>query len=358
VHLRVVAAFAIVIAAVGPVASASVAADLRIESRRGVQEMVAIVKDLDRAARPWLAVGGFVTYAESASDPGLAAVWDLPPGARVSQRVIGPPQAEKGFLRLVQISGVPQVQIRSSARPFDTGGIFNVNAFVKDMPAVFESLRDHGYIGFADPSRYVLSGKPYAGAMMTGPDGITVNLISRLDPEGARYGDQPPFGAMGHVRNATQMVKDYDGAVAFFRDALGWHVRWEATPAWEKDGANNMGLPPGLVKAGMVTEKAASLTMAPDADGGTVEIFAFTGRGFALDGRDFAAGADPPNLGLVAYRIHVPDLDAYLARIARNNVRPVKPVQELTVPMYGRVKLATVKAPSGARLEFFQQLKP
>jgi hypothetical protein len=36
----------------------------------------------------------------------------------------------------------------------------------------------------------------------------------------------------------------------------------------------------------------------------------------------------------------------------------VKPVQELTVPMYGRVKLATVKAPSGARLEFFQQLKP
>jgi len=177
---------------------------------------------------------------------------------------------------------------------------------------------------------------------------VVINLLQRVDDP---YADVPPFTRMSHVVNATQMVDDYEESLEFFRDKLGWYVRWEAAPSWPEDGANNMGLPNSLLLDGTVKERAASFIFAPDADGGSIEIFKFDG----VSGADFSDRARPPNLGVLMYRVHVPDLDAYAAQIAAQGVLPIRPAVELQVAPYGLVKSLIIQAPSGAWIELFEQ---
>jgi catechol 2,3-dioxygenase-like lactoylglutathione lyase family enzyme len=324
-------------------------ARIDLSKRQGVQEIVVSVKNLERASEVYRDVARFEIKHEGPADPGMAVAWGLAPTTPMQDRLLGVPGVDKGLLRLVKIEGLPQVQIRSSARPFDTGGIFNFNSLVKDMDGVFEALRDHGFQGFADPNRYSLFGKTYAGALLRGHDGVVINLLQRVDQP---YDDMPAFETMSHIINATQMVADYRESFDFFTKKLGWAVRWEASPTWPPDGSNNMGIPNNILLSGAVTEKAASFSLTKDADGGTVEIFNFEG----LKGRDFSERAQPPNFGILAYRIHVRDLDAYAAAITARGVVLHRPIARAVLAPYGAVKLMVVRAPSGAWLEFFQQL--
>jgi catechol 2,3-dioxygenase-like lactoylglutathione lyase family enzyme len=324
-------------------------ARIDLSSRLGVQEMVVSVKNLDAATAVYTNVAKYEVKHDGQGDPGLIAAWGLPAHVKITERVLGVPSTDKGLLRLVKIEGLPQVQIRSSARPFDTGGIFNFNSLVKDMDGVFEALRDHGFQGFADPNRYQLFGKTYSGGVLRGHDGVVINLLQRV---GGSYDDMPAFETMSHIINATQMVPDYAESFDFYTKKLGWAVRWEASPTWPPDGSNNMGIPNSVLQSGAVKEKAASFAISKEADGGTIEIFNFEG----VSGRDFSDRANPPNLGLLAYRIHVRDLDAVVKDITARGVTLHRPVAEAVLAPYGRVKLMVVKAPGGSWLEFFEQL--
>ncbi|MBT4739911.1 MAG: hypothetical protein HOO09_05950, partial [Rhodospirillaceae bacterium] len=271
-----------------------------------------------------------------------------PENTQIEQAVLRVPGTEKGYLRLVNFADVEQVRIRSSARPFDTGAIFNFNALVKDLEGVFEDMRDHGFVGFADPTYYTIFGKEYGGAMLRGHDGVVINLLLRVDDP---YADVPPFTKMSHVVNATQMIDDYDGNVDFFENKLGWYKRWEAAPKWPEDGSNNMSVPNNLLLDGTVTEMAASFIFEPEADGGSIEIFKFTGA----SGANFSSRAHPPNLGVLMYRVHVPGLDAYAEKIIANGVEVIQPLTTLPIALYGPVKSIIIKAPSGAWIELFEQ---
>jgi catechol 2,3-dioxygenase-like lactoylglutathione lyase family enzyme len=156
---------------------------------------------------------------------------------------------------------------------------------------------------------------------------------------------------MSHVVNATQMVADYEKNMDFFQNKLGWHKRWEAAPMWPEDGSNNMSIPNNLLLEGKVKERAASFIFEADADGGSIEIFHFEGA----SGTDFSHRAHPPNLGVLMYRIHVPDLTAYAKRIASNDVRPMRPRKSYTIAPYGQVNSIIIEAPSGAWIELFEQ---
>jgi predicted enzyme related to lactoylglutathione lyase len=184
--------------------------------------------------------------------------------------------------------------------------------------------------------------------MLRGHDGVVINLLYRVDDP---YADVPPFTKMSHVVNATQMVDDYAENLDFFNNKMGWHVRWEAAPGWPEDGSNNMSIPNNLLLEGKVTEKAASFIFDPNADGGSIEIFKFTGA----SGADFSDRAHPPNLGVLMYRVHVPNLEAYVEEIEAKGVEFARPMKTLPVALYGQVKSAIVKAPSGAWIELFEQ---
>lgn len=332
---------------------APVAADsaprIDLSGRSGVQEMVVSVKFLAEAEALYREVAGWTVVAEGPADPRLRQHWGLPAEAGITESLLGVPGVDRGLLRLVHFAGVPQQRIRSSARPFDTGGIFNFNTLVRDLEGVFERLRDRGFHGFADPTYYTLFGRRYGGALLRGHDDVVINLLMRVD---GSYDDLPPFGAMSHVFNATQMVRDFAEVQRFFIEDLGWQQRWEASPTWPEDGSNNMGLPNNLIVEGRVAERAASFAPSAEADGGTVEIFAFEG----VSGRDFSARAMPPNLGILMYRVHVPDLAAYAAELEARGVAFTRPRARFTLAPYGEVEAFVVTAPDGAWLEFFQQL--
>lgn len=331
-----------------PCSMPSQAQDVDLSARRGLQEMVVSVKNLDRAVETYKAIAGWEVAYRGLAPRQQSIDWGLSADTPIEQAVMRVPGTEKGYLRLVRFIGVEQVRIRSSARPFDTGAIFNFNALVKDLEGVFESMRDYGFVGFADPTYYTIFEKEYGGAMLRGHDGVVINLLHRVnDP----YDDIPPFSKMSHVVNATQMVDDYDENLKFFRDKLGWHVRWEAAPTWPADGSNNMGIPNSLLLDGTVTEMAASFLFDANADGGSIEIFKFNG----VSGADYAHRAHPPNLGVLMYRVHVPDLAGYKSKIEANGVSVHKPLSTGLVAPYGEVDSFIIKAPSGAWIEFFEQ---
>ena len=313
--------------------------------------MVVSVKFLDRTIGMYREIAGWEVAFRGPAPPGQARHWGLEEDVRIDQAILRVPGTEKGFLRLVRFTDVPQVRIRSSARPFDTGAIFNFNTLVKDLEGVFESMRDHGFVGFADPAYYTIFGREYGGAMLRGHDGVVINLLCRVNDS---YDDMPPFTKMSHVVNATQMVDDYEESMEFFRDKLGWHVRWEASPQWPEDGSNNMSLPNNLLLEGKIRERAASFLFSPEADGGSIEIFEFDG----VSGHDFSGRAHPPNLGVLMYRVHVPDLAAYARRLKAQGVAPVRPMARLSVAPYGQVRAMVITAPSGAWIELFQQIEP
>lgn len=333
----------------GIAACAASAEPLDISMRRGMQEMVVSVKFLDRTVAMYESLAGWEVAYRGSAPQAQAEHWGLPKDTEISEVVLRVPNTSRGYLRLVKFHDVQQLRIRSSARPFDTGAIFNFNVLVKDLEATFEAMRDYGFSGFADPTYYTIFGKSYGGAMLRGHDGVVINLLHRVNDA---YEDVPPFTKFSHVVNATQMVDDYDESFQFFQEKLGWHLRWEAAPTWPEDGSNNMSIPNNLLLDGTVTEKAASFIFDTEADGGSIEIFKF----FGAKGGDFSGRAQPPNLGVLLYRVHVPDLAAYAQQIAGRGVVPIRPMRTYSMAPYDDVQSLVIRAPSGAWIEFFQQL--
>ena len=320
---------------------------VELGERHGVQEMIVSVSSLDAAISIYEQAADWSVLYRSEGNAELAAFWNVP-GVRSGHVVMGLPSTDKGRLRLVKFHDVQQQRIRSSARPFDTGGIFNINALTKDLEGSFGDLRSHAFQGFADPTYYSIFGRRYGGALLRGHDGVVINLLHRVDQP---WDDLPNFTKLSHIRNATQMVANYEESFRFFTEQLGWDVRWEAEPTWPEDGANNMGLPNSLLISGQVQERAASFRASPDADGGSIEIFAFEG----ISGRDYSARAVPPNLGILMYLIHWPGLADYAKTIRDRGVSPERPLSNISLPPYGDVRAMMLKAPSGALLMFFEQ---
>jgi catechol 2,3-dioxygenase-like lactoylglutathione lyase family enzyme len=328
--------------------SAVVAETIDVSTRRGVQEMVVSVKFLEREIEMYQKVAGWEIAYRGQASSNQATHWGLSADVVTNEAVLRVPGTEQGFLRLVQFLDVPQVRIRSSGRHFDTGGIFNINAWVKDMDGIFNELRDHGFSGLSDPTYYTLFGEDFGGGVLRGHDDIVINLLHRVNEANLTVS---PFTKMSQINNATQVVSDYHESLDFFTNKLGWHVRWEASPTWPEDGSNNMGLPNSLVQEGKVHARAASFSFDAEADGGHIEIFAVDG----ITGLDFSHRAHPPNLGVLMYRVHVPNLAAYASAIADNGVEPIRPLRTLDIPPYGETKTMIIRSPAGAWIELFEQ---
>ena len=326
----------------------TIAETIDISERRGVQEMLVSVKFLERETEMYKEVAGWEVAYEGHAASDQAVHWGLSKDVRINEVVLRVPGTKQGFLRLVQFIDVPQVRIRSSGRHFDTGGIFNINAWVKDMEGTFEELRDHGFSSFSDPTYYTLFGEKFGGGVLRGHDDIVINLLHRVNEANLTVA---PFTKMSQVDNATQIVGDYDESFDFFANKMGWHVRWEASPTWPEDGSNNMGLPNSLVQEGKVHERAASFMFDQNADGGRIEIFGVEG----ITGQDFSDRAHPPNLGVLTYRVHVPKLEEYANRIAAKGVEPIRPIATFEIAPYGEIKNMVVRSPVGAWIELFEQ---
>ena len=310
----------------------------------GFHEVVFSVSDLESAARFYQEAAGWDLVYLGTANSKLAESWGLPADQVIREALLKNPGTDRGFLRLVAFPGAEQQQMRSNAQTWDTGGIFDVNVRVLDIHTKFQQLRDRGWQFYSDPIRFTFGPFVVWEVLAKGPDGVVFAMVERVQPPLEGW---PHLREISHIFNSTQIVADFDANLEFYRDKLGFKIYLEHEGPSKEAGPNVLGLPHNL--ATEITRKVVILS--PDGtNSGSVELIAFDG----LTGADFSELAAPPNLGILALRFPVDNLEAYRQRLAEHGVKPIKGPSTATIEPYGEVEIMTVRAPEGARLEFYQ----
>lgn len=315
----------------------------------GIQEVVFSVYDIARASAALIAVGDYRLMALPDADAAQAAAWHVPAGyTRIEQALLLPPDDDKGALRLVAFHGLDRDLIRPSQRTWDSGGIFDLDLFSRDVRGVYRKLqRDHGWTAFGEPVDYEIGDFDVTQVVAIGPDGLVLAVIQPHKPPTLEL---PAFTALSRIFNSTQIVRDFDATLAFYRDVLEWRPMMDTTidDAIEP-GAEVLGLPMPHARSCV---RRVGIVHPTGSNDGSVELIEI-----GLAGRDFAERAVAPNVGLLALRIEVPSVAAYAAGIIRRGGVLYTAATRLDLAGLGRVELFSIRTPDGAILEFYEVLR-
>lgn len=283
------------------------------------------------------------------TDPALLRHWGLPPQAHAREALLCNPGDQSGCVRLLEFRGVPQVQIRSGAQPWETGGIFSLMTRSRDIDGAFARARSLGYGGFSDPIYFDYKGVRLKNMVLRGPDGVNLAIYQREIPKLEGWstirGLSSPF-------NAMQMVHDRERSRAFWVGVLGYSSLSDAEFLDEKPGENNFALPSNLVTSISRRHSILGKGVAGLANGaGTrqVELMQFVG----LEGRDLSARAVFPNLGIVALRFPTANLDGYRRNAAAHGAADCT-VGMAKVKGWGQVRVCDLRSPDGVIAELLE----
>jgi catechol 2,3-dioxygenase-like lactoylglutathione lyase family enzyme len=313
------------------------------DGHAGFCEVVVSVSHLGRVAGFAEASGWTTRWAGTA--PGeLRAAWGLKPHVAITEQVLGAPDSDVGLLRFSRIDGAPQHPIRPlDAAPWDTGGLWLVYTRAANDDVACAALGQAGWPTVRGVHGFDFGDLAVREVHHRGPDGLTLSVIEQQKPPLSL-----PATGLTAAFNAAILVRDFDAARRFFIDALGWQPWMQVD--WDGDNPGLALLADPATFQGV--RRVRTVIVHPTGENlGSVELIAFEG---GPAGRDFADRARPPNLGALALRFAVPDLDALLARLAGHGVHPVRRPVTLDLAPWGRVRLAPVQSPDGAWLEFFQ----
>jgi catechol 2,3-dioxygenase-like lactoylglutathione lyase family enzyme len=293
-----------------------------------------------------LTAGGWELLHAGPGAPELPRAWGLKPGARIEEQLLHVPSMPYGYLRFTRISDVPQQPIRPlDARPWEAGGLWLLYTRSTDDAALSRALGNAGWPTVRGVHGFDFGELAVNEVHQHGPDGMVLSIIEQLKPPLAI-----PAPKLTHVFNAAIIVRDFDRAREFFVGKLGFKPWMEVE--WQGDN-------PGLtlladLEAFRGVKAIRTVIVHPQGENlGSIELIGWDG---AQPGRDFSERAKPPNLGAMALRFGVTDLAAHLDRLRGQGILPARPVTELALEPYGRVRLAPVCSPDGVWLEFFEVL--
>lgn len=310
----------------------------------GLQEVVASVSDAARIARVFTEIGGWSLRRLADAPPAQWAAWRLPRRCtRIEQWLLVPQGDRKGFVRLVRFHGVAQRQMRSSARAWDTGGIFDVDVYSRDVSKTYRKLQSLGWTALGEPVDYRESYLHVRQVVASGPNGFMLAMIQRYSPP---VTDVPPFDAMSMIFNSTQMVASLDRALEFYTRVLGWNVsnRFDITGQAEP-GADVLGLPQPQADGAV---RRLAMLRSPWENPAAVELI----ENQTMRGRDFSADCVAPNVGILCLRIPVPDARAYAKQVEARGAQLYTEPRRVPVAPYGTLDMFSVRSPEGAILEF------
>jgi catechol 2,3-dioxygenase-like lactoylglutathione lyase family enzyme len=310
----------------------------------GWREAVIVVSDL----APWIetltVVGGWEIAHRGPPDTALNAFWSLPAGARTEQVLMRNIGTDKGFIRLVKVVGAEQRTIRPDDQAWESGGVQALDMRVADMAATQAGLHARGWRAPSDPVLYKTFGVEVIEWAPSSPDGVRLSFIQRVAPPLQGWAELKRWSRTG---NAAITVKDMAAAEAFYGGVMGLKVSFTSDTIGS-GGPNVMGMPWSLAAHSPIVVKGYA---APGGDA-AVELISIP----AAAGRDYAAAAHPPNLGVAALRFVVSDAPG-LARHFADRAGPLPcPLQAIEVAPYGRCRIFAVSAPDGVRLEFVEPL--
>lgn len=322
----------------------SVAADKwPLERDRGWQEAVISVRNAEAWQKTLSELGGWEVVRRGTADQRLLAYWSLPRTASATEILMQNTGESRGLVRLIAISGVEQIQIRSNAQPWDTGGIFSLLVRSRDVTANFKEAQRLQFSGYNDPVDIDFNGVLLRNIILRGPDGVNFGVYERVNPKLEGY---PNLKKLSQPFNAMQIVKDVDVAKAFYKEALGYAAVFDGTYTSAGPSANNFGLPANY--ANKIPMKVAIMGAAGTSQG-HVELVQWDG----FEGRDLAARAMPPNLGVMALRFPVANLNQRHDALQAKGIAIALPIKTMTLEPYGEVEMFAIRSPDGVLLELF-----
>ncbi len=311
------------------------------------QEAVITTQD----PQPWLALltefADWEVLSKHSMEPAILQAWGLADDASGQATVLANPNTERGFIRLIELTGVEQQWNRVDDRPWDTGGFFDLNIRVKNLKQSHAKLHALGWQGDSKPNDVIFGPYEVVEWIARGPDGVRFAFIERIKPILEGY----EFTRLSRVFNSTQTVADIDASLKFYRDILGMSIKLEHNAASKEQGPNVLGLPH---EATAEIPRVVYILNGEDATEGQIELLAFDGA----TGRDLSANAQPYNIGLSVLRYQVEELDALIAVLNKRGLGFEHPPIEANLPPYGSVRLTAFRAPEGAYIELFERLDP
>ncbi len=311
----------------------------------GWTEVVQSVSDLNRHVGQLQDIAGWEVLLRGSLDEATLAAWQLDPAITGTQVLMGNPGSSRGYIRLVQFHGARQLQIRSSAQTWESGGILDINVRVLDMDANFHDFQSYGWGAHSDPIQYSFGPFEVKEWITTGPDGLAFALIERIKPELEGW---PGMHDISRAFNSTQVVRDMPAALHFYRDVLGFQKYMNWTGVSDLPGPNVLGLPWELTTT---IEREVWILHPQGINEGSVELLHFNG----LSGRDLAERAVPPNLGMLMLRFPVKNLDALADRLTDHGIRTEGSITRHRLAPWGEVRQLSVRAPDGAWLDFYEE---
>lgn len=312
------------------------------------REAVVSVTDLDRSARFFLEIGGYEVKWRGALGADAIAAWGLPATASGEAMLIGPAGYDSGLVRLVRFDDAGRREpMRPGSRAWDTGCYFSLMIRMKDMQAVYDDAIRLGW-WTETPITYLEWGTSKLNVVIyRGPDGVQVQGYERLAP--ALPDAIPDFERMSGPFNMMQMVRDRDAAWRFFTEVLGFATFFNGPPYVAPEPTPMpLGIPVNLTTE---IPYRAGIVFPTPGEFGRMEMIEIMG----LEGRDYSERCHAPNLGILAVRFPVQDVDAAMDAIVERGWRIDVPVRTMNLPPWGPVRLFDVKTPDGAIIQFFDR---
>jgi catechol 2,3-dioxygenase-like lactoylglutathione lyase family enzyme len=310
----------------------------------GLGEAAISVADLDQAVGFWQRFAEWQVIHRGPVSQAMLAHWKLTTPMRAIEAVMGPRDAVRGFVRLVQFGDGSAPSVRGHARPFDTGGLFDINVRVDDIGAAFARLEREGGRGFSEPLQFHFGPFLVREAAVAVRDGVTIAIIERLAPP--LPPEQQPKPVAG-IHQVVAVVRDFDTPWRLFTEVLGFTIQADMNDVSPPPGANLLGLPNNIAMRTRV--RLGIVRPGPEATG-VFELLAYDDA----SGEDFAHRAHAPNRGILAARYRVPSLAPLVKRLQESRTAFEGPVK-LDLPPYGAVEMLTLNLAEGARVDLLAQ---
>ena len=307
--------------------------------------MVYSVGDMDKVTHFLCDYGGLSITGEYQTDSSVIGFWNLPSEASAEEKLIQFDDHPTGLIRLVKYQDVAQEYIRSSQKPWDIGGIMDINLRVPEVAQTFEDLRDLGFHGLSDPLLQEMGPFKLYDILMQGYDDIIIAFTHRVKPP---LDLKEGFKIPSHIYNSSLTVRDLMASQDFYKNQLGFTLMNEYTVQKDAPIENMFGIPMNII-----TDVQCKVNMfSPD---GSRDVMFQACEFEGVEGKDFSKKAIPPNRGLLLYRCEVDNLVDYYNWVKANGVVIHKPLQELTIAPYGMVTCFAILSPDGVWWEFLER---
>ena len=315
---------------------------------QGFTEVVVSVESINRLRDTLSQVAGWaITELPDAPVEQLAA-WHVPNSCtRIEQLLLTAENDSNGHLRVVKFHGCEQQAklMRSSQRCWDTGGIFNIDVYVKDVDSIYRELQRDGWSAFGDPVDYDWAGFEVRENVAISPDGITIGMLQAY---GKILIDLPEFKHMSRAFNSAQIVRDFDESMAFYIEKLGWKILVDsAIKDAIEPGQELFGIPSPMAYS---VERKVSILHPQGSNEGGVELIEMS----ELQARDFSEDCVAPNIGYLALRFPVEGLVDYANEIQQRGVELYTAPASVEIAGIGSAICFSVRTPDGAILEFYE----